>query len=105
MLKRDHLHIRGDHGHTINYCYLRIGSSPHTWRSPGRSLIDEGLWQDHLHIRGDHIDVVDAIIDALGSSPHTWRSRPVDVSLRGGAGIISTYVEITNRYSIPYGTR
>ncbi len=53
--------------------------------------------QDHLHIRGEYWNLRVLILAILGLSPHTWRilERPeIAIDL---LGIISTYVENTDK--------
>ena len=92
--RRDHLHIRGEHGTRKIMRAHAKGSPPHTWRTPvlerasfaflritstyveNTSTAKEtsGLEQDHLHIRGEHHQMLNLLLNAVGSPPHTWRT-------------------------------
>ena len=95
-----------------------MGSSPHTWRIliyicfelSSYGIISTYVentekydrrgkrhW-DHLHIRGEYGDIGRYYMVATGSSPHTWRILIYICFELSSYGIISTYVENTEKY-------
>ena len=54
MLKRDHLHLRGEYSLISTPILAPPGSSPLTWRILHyRKSLNRQLW-DHLHLRGEY---------------------------------------------------
>ena len=97
--------------------FFTKGSSPLTWRIQNRSAIEKTRWgiistyventrwfrkrfrktRDHLHLRGEYVNLALMITMKWGSSPLTWRIHHNSCTFNRTPGIISTYVENTDK--------